>query len=282
MDALFAFGWLGVAALVALGLCVGTGLTVVIARVPQILAAGWEREAREVLNHGTEAHAPVFSLWRPAPQCPACAHGIRFHEGIPLVGWLLLRGHCSGCAAPISWRYPLTECATALLVLLVFTLYGWTWVAVAVASFGVVLLALACIDIDTRLLPDQLTLPLVWGGLLVNALGGPVDLRDAVLGAAGAYGGMWVLHHLFRRLAGRDGIGYGDFKLLAALGAWLGWQALPMVLMVASATGLVYGAVALLCRRRVRGEAIPFGPFLAAGGGCALMLLPAGRLATVF
>jgi len=212
-----------------------------------------------------------FNLFLPRSHCPSCGHGIRAMENIPIVSWLALRGACSACGAHISPRYPIVEALTAGTALAVVVAFGWTWLAVAFVGYTCVLIALACIDCDTRLLPDQLTLPLLWAGLLTNTLLGFVSPTSAIFGAVGAYLSLWMIYWAFKWLTGKEGMGYGDFKLFAAIGAWLGWAALPAVLLMAAFVGLVYALVSIALKRRTRREPLPFGPFLAMAGWCALM-----------
>jgi len=259
----------GAAAL--LGLLVGSFLNVVIHRVPLMML---RETANFVAGERGEAlpHADRYNLWLPASACPHCAVPLALHHKIPVLSWLLLRGRCAFCANPISARYPLVELLTAML----FALLGWRFglglhgVALMVcASF---LIALAVIDARTMLLPDDLTLPLMWLGLLVNVVHRLVPLQDAVLGAMAGYGVLWLIYWIFKLATGKEGLGYGDFKLMAALGAWLGWQALPLVLLLASALGAVLGLALMGFGRHQRGQAIAFGPCLATAGMLTLLM----------
>ncbi len=260
---------------VLFGLLVGSFLNVVIHRIPKMMEATWRQEARELLEQPApkgEETPPIFNLVTPGSHCPHCNHRIRWYENVPVVSWALLKGRCSGCKAPISKRYPIIELLTALVAglcawrfgsdpWLIFMLYG---------SFT--LLALAVIDLDTTLLPDDLTYPLLWAGLLAAVLGiSPVSLSDAVIGAMAGYLALWSLYWVFKLLTGKEGMGYGDFKLLAALGAWLGWQYLPVVVLLSSVVGLVF-AVSMMASGSVkRDQGIPFGPYLAIAGWIALL-----------
>lgn len=253
-----------------LGAMVGSFLNVVIHRLPRMLERDWQIQAREFLGLPLEPQ-PRYDLARPASHCPHCGHAISAWENIPLVSWIALRGRCRHCRAPIGWRYPLVELLGALAALAVLWRFGMSWPALAAAAFLWCMIALAFIDLDTRLLPDVLTLPLLWAGLLVNVQGAFSPLPDAVLGAAAGYLILWSIYWLFKLLTGKEGMGYGDFKLLAAIGAWLGWMALPLVLLLASLVGALCGIVLKALGRLPQGEPLPFGPFLAAGGAVALL-----------
>lgn len=253
------------------GLLVGSFLNVVIHRVPKMMEAGWRREARELLDQPAEEE-PVFNLVVPRSRCPHCGHGIRWHENIPVVSWLALKGRCSQCGTAISKRYPVIELLTALVAALCAWRFGYgIWLPFTLyASFT--LLALAVIDLDTTLLPDDLTYPLLWAGLLAALVGvSPVTLPDAVVGAMAGYLSLWSLYWVFKLLTGKEGMGYGDFKLLAALGAWLGWQYLPLVILLSSVVGLVFALIMMATGAVKRGQGIPFGPYLAIAGWIALL-----------
>lgn len=287
-SSLFAQGWPGVLLLVVLGLVVGSFLNVLIYRLPAMLARNWNHQAREQLDleetEGTDEPAPTdetpFNLFVPRSHCRSCGHQIRALENIPILSWLALRGRCSNCRAAITARYPLVEAITAAAVLAAVAAFGWSWLALAAAGYSCFLIALACIDFDTQLLPDQLTLPLLWAGLVVNAIGGFAGLTAAVLGAAGGYLFLWSLCWGFKLLTGKEGMGYGDFKLFAAIGAWLGWAALPPVILIAAVAGLAYALATMLGRRWERGQHVPFGPFLALAGW--VMLIFPNQAGTVF
>jgi leader peptidase (prepilin peptidase)/N-methyltransferase len=213
--------------------------------------------------------AKAFNLMVPRSRCPQCDAPISAWQNIPVFSWLVLRGRCAACNARISTRYPAVEVLTALVSLTVVAVFGYTWDAMFALLFSWLLIAMALIDFDTRLLPDNLTLPLLWLGLLFNSSGGFVDLQSAVIGAAAGYLILWSIYWGFKLLTGKEGMGYGDFKLLAALGAWLGWQALPMVILISSVVGILLGGTVLLIRKSR--EPIPFGPFLAIAGWVALV-----------
>lgn len=268
-----------------LGLLIGSFLNVVIHRVPRMMERQWGEEcAAYAAEHGLAAAAPPvdsaprYNLCTPRSHCPACQHVIRWYENIPILSYLALRGRCAGCGTRISLRYPLVELATGLL----FFACGWRWGIGATAllwcGYSAALLALACIDWDTTLLPDDITLTLLWAGLLASALRWlPVPLADAVLGAVAGYLSLWCVYWGFKLATGKDGMGYGDFKLFAALGAWFGWQALVPIILIAAVVGAIVGIVLKLNGGLREGKYVPFGPFLA-GAGFAAMLLGPDRL----
>jgi leader peptidase (prepilin peptidase)/N-methyltransferase len=256
---------------VLLGLVIGSFLNVVVHRLPIMLERAWRAEVTPAPDSSPEAQAAPpgarYDLAVPRSACPHCGHILRAWENIPVVSYLLLRGRCLACGARIGARYPLTELATALLA--VIALYAFGPSPLALAAFGLcaTLLTMSLIDFDTKYLPDSLTLPLLWAGLIVN-LGedGFVPLHQAVLGAIAGYGFLWCVYWLFKLARGVEGMGYGDFKLLAALGAWLGWQALPQIVLVAALAGAIVGLAATGIGRMRFEEPLPFGPFLAAAG----------------
>lgn len=253
-------------------LAVGSFLNVVIHRLPLMMEQAWRRECAELT--GEEAPVPAaerLSLALPGSRCPHCGHALRARENIPLLSYLFLRGRCSACAQPIGARYPLVEAGTALLSLLVVWHFGVTWEAGAALVLTWGLIVLAGIDIDTQLLPDSITLPLLWLGLLLSLAGGFASPRDAILGAALGYLFLWTIYQGFKLITGREGMGYGDFKLFALFGAWLGWQALPMILILSSVVGAVIGLALLARRGQDRHTPLPFGPYLAAAGWLALL-----------
>ncbi len=247
------------------GLLIGSFLNVVIHRLPVMLERRWQAEAAEMRGEEIQTE-PAFNLVTPRSACPACGHRITALENIPIVSWLVLRGRCSACKAPISVRYPVVEAVTGLLFALCAWQFGPTWTAVAAMVLCATLVTLTAIDLDTQLLPDNLTLPLLWLGLIVNLFAVFARLPDAVIGAVAGYLVLWSVYWLFKLLTGREGMGYGDFKLLAALGAWFGWQALPMILLISSVVGAVVGIALIAFRRGERGTAIAFGPYLAIAG----------------
>jgi leader peptidase (prepilin peptidase)/N-methyltransferase len=252
-----------------LGLLVGSFLNVVIHRLPKMMDAEWHAQCAEL--RGEQAPAtPRFNLWQPRSACPCCGHQISALENVPLLSWLWLRGRCSSCKTPISARYPLVEVLTALLSAAVAWKWGPTGQTAAALLLVWTLVALAFIDLDTTLLPDSLTLPLLWLGLLTNLNGHFASLPDAVMGAAAGYLVLWSVYWLFKLVTGKEGMGYGDFKLLAAIGAWLGWQLLPVTLLLSSVVGALVGVAMIVLVKHDRRVPIPFGPYLAGGGLVAL------------
>jgi leader peptidase (prepilin peptidase)/N-methyltransferase len=294
--------WLSVPVLAVLGLCIGSFLNVVVHRLPRIMEREWWEDMAQQLadgeafrrTFGAEPPKPLaataadlekrveglapYSLAKPRSACPACGHQIRWHENIPVLGWLRLRGRCSSCKTPISKRYPLVELATGLL----FAAAGWRFGAQPVALMwcGVLatLVALTLIDWDTMLLPDQLTMPLIGFGLLASAMGWTgVPLKEAVWGLLVGYFSLWAINELFKRAMGKVGMGVGDFKLLGALGAWLGWQALLPIVLMSSIIGAVVGLGMKFTSGLRQGNYVPFGPFLA-GAGAVVILLGTDRV----
>lgn len=255
-----------------LGLAIGSFLNVVIHRLPQMMERAWKLEGAELLGIAPP-DLPAISLSRPASRCPHCGHGIRWFENIPVLSWLVLQGRCSACKAPISPRYPLVELATGAL----FAAIGWRFgpmpAVLAWCLFAAVLVALSGIDWDTTLLPDSLTLPLLWAGIVAAAAGWTLPLATAVWGAVFGYLVLWSIYWLFKLTTGKEGMGAGDFKLLAALGAWLGWQMLLPIVLGASLIGAVVGIGMKLSGALREGRFVPFGPFLA---GAGLVVLFAG------
>jgi len=258
-----------------LGLVIGSFLNVVILRLPRRMQAELAEACADLRGEPAE---PLPSRWfgldyliTPASSCPNCGHGIRAWENIPVISYLLLRGRCSNCQSTIGLRYPIVEAVTGLLSLLLVVHFGATPAALAALILVWGLIALTVIDLDEQLLPDQLTLPLMWLGLLVNINGMFTDLVSAVIGAAAGYLSLWLVFQVFRLLTGREGMGYGDFKLLAVFGAFLGWQILPLVVLLSSLIGAIVGITLVVVRGRDRQIPIPFGPYLAAAGLVALV-----------
>ncbi|OQA34266.1 MAG: Type 4 prepilin-like proteins leader peptide-processing enzyme [Betaproteobacteria bacterium ADurb.Bin341] len=256
-----------------LGLCVGSFLNVVIHRLPQILERDWRTQCAELRGEALESCEPL-SLIRPRSRCPACGHPIGALENIPILSYLFLHGRCAACSAAISARYPLVEALTALLSGFTVWHFGPTLTATAALCLIWALIALSFIDLDTQLLPDSITLPLLWLGLLFNLWGGFASLQSAVIGAMAGYLCLWTVYWLFKLATGKEGMGYGDFKLLAALGAWLGWQMLPVIILLSSMIGAVVGIVLIILAKHGRNIPIPFGPYLAGAGVIALFWGP--------
>ena len=256
-----------------LGLVVGSFLNVVILRLPVVLEREWLRDCEAFLEpeKQTSAHDDDFSLAFPASHCPKCKAAIKPWHNVPVVSFLILRGRCANCDEPIGRRYPLIELFSGVLCALVALDVGWGVSLLAYLILTWALIALAFIDIDTQLLPDNLTLPLLWLGLLFNLFFSEIPLTDAVLGAAAGYLLLWSVYWLFKLVTGKEGMGYGDFKLLAALGAWLGWQSLPLIILLSSFVGAVLGAVILWSRGQGKSQPLPFGPYLAAAGWITLL-----------
>jgi len=272
MDAQFVAALLSPPALALLGLCVGSFLNVVIHRVPLMLERGWKLDSAEML--GIEIDPPAaLTLSSPRSRCPSCGHQIAWHENIPVLSYLRLRGRCSACKTPISFRYPLVEILAAMLFAAIGWRFGATFTALLWCAFTAVLIALAGIDWDTTLLPDSLTLPLLWGGLVASALGWTIALPDALWGAVAGYVSLWSVYWLFKLTTGKEGMGFGDFKLLAALGAWLGLKMVLPVVLAASILGAVVGIAMKFASTLREGRYVPFGPFLA---GAGLVVLLAG------
>ncbi|WP_444989088.1 prepilin peptidase [Halomonas mongoliensis] len=253
-----------------IGLCLGSFLNVVIVRLPVMLMLGWRAEAREALELPAEEQ-PRFNLATPRSMCPSCEAPIAWHDNIPVVGWLKRRGRCASCQARISPQYPLVELAGAALTLAVVALFGASWQGLFVLGACLSLLAMAVIDLRTQLLPDLLTLPLLWAGLAYQLLFQPLLLPSAVIGAMAGYLTLWSFYWAFKLITGKEGMGYGDFKLLAALGAWMGWQYLPLLLILSAGIGAVIGILVQLALPRLRGAPMPFGPYLALAGWVALL-----------
>jgi leader peptidase (prepilin peptidase)/N-methyltransferase len=254
-----------------IGLCVGSFVNVVIYRLPKMLDRGWRAQCAELAGE-TVAESPPYNLVIPRSQCPSCGHPISALENIPILSYLVLRGRCKACSARISARYPLVELLTgALTVAAALRFHGIPTIAAACILLWA-LVALTFIDFDTQLLPDNITLPLIWVGLLVNTFGlmPGVSLRDAVIGAVAGYLALWVVYWLFKLIRGKEGMGYGDFKLLAALGAWLGWQMLPLIVLLSSLVGAVIGIGLVVFKGRDHQVPLAFGPFLAIAGAMAL------------
>ncbi len=257
-----------IAALVV-GLCVGSFLNVVIHRLPKMLERRWRADCAD-LDGRPAPDEPAYNLVVPRSACPACGHAISAVENIPLVSWLALSGRCRACKVRISVRYPLVELLGGVLAAAAVWRYGATAQGLAACALLWTLLALTFIDFDTQYLPDDLTLPLLWGGLVANLWGLFVPLSEAVIGAVAGYLALWSIYWLFKLIRGKEGMGYGDFKLLAALGAWLGWKMLPLIILLSSVVGAVVGIALIVFKGRDHQVPLAFGPYLAAAGAIAL------------
>jgi leader peptidase (prepilin peptidase)/N-methyltransferase len=251
------------------GLAVGSFLNVVIHRLPLMMERDWLTQCAELRGEPAPAHEPL-SLAMPRSRCPHCGHGITALENIPLLSYLMLRGRCRGCRARISPRYPLIEAFTGLAFAFAVWKFGPTPAAAGAMLFVAAMVALTFIDFDKQLLPDDITLPLLWAGLLFNAFGVFTDLKSAVLGAASGYLVLWLVYWAFKLATGKEGMGFGDFKLLAAIGAWTGWIMLPLTILLSSFVGAVVGIALMVLARHGRDVPIPFGPYLATAGVIAL------------
>jgi leader peptidase (prepilin peptidase) / N-methyltransferase len=254
---------------VMLGLIVGSFLNVVIYRLPKMMESGWKQQCAE-LRGEEQAAIPAYNLIVPRSACPHCKHAIGALENIPIISYLLLKGKCKGCGVAISPRYPLIEAVSGLLCGFAAWHFGFGWATGAAMLLIFALIALTAIDFDTQYLPDDICLPLLWAGLLYNVSNGFVDLPAAVLGAVFGYLSLWCVYWLFKLATGKEGMGYGDFKLLAALGAWMGWQMLPLIILLSSVVGAVVGIALMVFAHHGRQVPIPFGPYLAGGGLIAL------------
>jgi leader peptidase (prepilin peptidase) / N-methyltransferase len=255
------FPWLSL----AFGLMVGSFLNVVIHRLPKMMERDWQAQCAEMRGETPPAAAP-FSLVRPRSRCPACDHPISAAENIPVLSYLVLRGRCSACKTPISLRYPVIELLSGLAAFYCANRYGFGLAAFAATGFVWAMIAASAIDFDTQLLPDSITLPLLWAGLLVNLSGTFANLSSAVIGAVAGYLALWTVYWLFKLATGKEGMGFGDFKLLAAIGAWTGWQMLPLVVLMSSFIGAAVGIGLIVLARHGRNIPIPFGPYLGAAG----------------
>jgi leader peptidase (prepilin peptidase)/N-methyltransferase len=251
------------------GLAIGSFLNVVIHRLPKMMERDWHAQCAELRGETPAAH-PRYNLASPRSSCPACGHQITALENVPVVSYLWLRGKCSACGTKIGVRYPVVEVATAVLTAYAAWRFGLGWQAFGAMLFVWCMVALTFIDVDTQLLPDAITLPLLWAGLLINLRGTFVDLAGAVVGAVAGYLVLWSVYWLFKLATGKEGMGFGDFKLLAAIGAWMGWKMLPLVILASSFVGAVVGIALMILARRGRDVPIPFGPYLAGAGLIAL------------
>jgi leader peptidase (prepilin peptidase)/N-methyltransferase len=255
------------------GLVIGSFLNVVIHRMPIMLMQRWRQDCQELAGQTPAGPAgeQSISLATPRSRCPHCGHQITALENIPVLSYLWLRGRCSACRQPISLRYPSVEILTALLTGITAWHFGFGVAGLAAIVLTWVLVALAFIDIDHQLLPDVMVLPFLWAGLLLNLFGTFASLPNAVIGAAAGYLSLWLVFHLFKLVTGKEGMGYGDFKLFALFGAWLGWQSLPLIILLSSFIGAAIGIALIVFRGRDRAQPLPFGPYLAAAGWVAML-----------
>ena len=263
--------WLLPFCLFSLGLVVGSFFNVVIYRLPLMMESRWRRDCCELLEQDAEPEARRLTLSTPNSHCPHCGNGIKPWQNIPVISYVFLRGKCAYCGVGISLRYPAIELATGLVTLSLAFVFPLSAALLGAIAFTWALLVLTMIDMDHTLLPDNITLPLLWMGLLFNVADTYVSLQDAVLGAILGYLLLWSVYWLFKLVTGKEGMGYGDFKLLAALGAWLGWQALPLIILLSSLVGAVIGIALIVIKGRGREVPLPFGPYLAAAGWISLM-----------
>ena len=265
------YGWLLPAVLLVLGLMVGSFLNVVIYRLPLMMESRWRRDCCELLEVAQEKTEAPLNLATPNSHCPHCKAAIKPWQNIPVVSYLLLGGKCGNCGTAISVRYPVIELVTGLMTLALGFYFEASPALLGVMLLTWALIALTMIDVDHQLLPDDITLPLMWLGLLFNVGNTYVSLQDAVIGAMAGYLILWSIYWLFKLFTGKEGMGYGDFKLLAALGAWLGWQALPVIILLSSLVGAICGIALMVIKRRGKEIPIPFGPYLAMAGWIALL-----------
>lgn len=259
-----------IASIFILGLLVGSFLNVVIHRLPLMMQREWAQQCQDLIGNSSPETEPL-TLSKPRSRCPHCGHAITALENIPVISYLVLRGRCKQCQAPISKRYPLIELFTAILSAIVAWYFGFEPAVCGALLLTWALVALTFIDADHQLLPDSITLPLLWLGLIFNLFEVYTDINSAVIGAIAGYLALWLVYHGFRLVTGKEGMGYGDFKLLAALGAWMGWQALPMIILLSSLVGAIVGISLILLKQQHRDNPIPFGPYLAAAGWLALV-----------
>jgi leader peptidase (prepilin peptidase)/N-methyltransferase len=264
-------GWFIPLVLLCLGLLVGSFLNVVIYRLPLMMETRWRQDCCELLEVAQEKQEAPLNLATPNSHCPHCKAAIKPWQNIPVLSFLLLGGKCGNCAAAISPRYPILELVTGLMTMMLAWYFDLSFALFGAVLFTWALIVLTMIDVDHQLLPDDITLPLMWLGLLFNLNSTYVSLTDAVIGAMAGYLILWSVYWLFKLLTGKEGMGYGDFKLLAALGAWLGWQALPMTILLSSLVGAICGIALMVIKRRGKDIPIPFGPYLAMAGWIALL-----------
>ena len=268
LETLLATPWLLYLSVALVSLCIGSFLNVVILRLPKMMHQDWRCQCEEFLElpENQRKSEEAITLSKPASTCPSCGHGIRAWENIPVISYIVLGGKCSSCKAGISPRYPMIEALTALFSIATIALLGPTEATLWSLLLVWALVALTVIDFDTQLLPDSITLPLLWLGLVLNYFGVLTDFTSAFWGAVWGYMSLWSVYWLFKLVTGKEGMGHGDFKLLAALGAWLGWQLLPAVILLSSVVGAVVGISLMVFKKHGREVPIPFGPYLAAAG----------------
>ena len=268
LDTFLATPWLLYTAVIFFSLCIGSFLNVVILRLPKMMQQDWRCQCEEFLELSDDQRKndEPITLSKPASPCPSCGHGIRAWENVPVISYLVLGGKCASCKAGISPRYPIIEAITALFSVVTILVMGPSEAALWSLLLVWVLIALTVIDFDTQLLPDSMTLPLMWLGLILNYFGVLTDFSSAFWGAVAGYLSLWSVYWLFKLVTGKEGMGHGDFKLLAALGAWLGWELLPAVILLSSLVGAVVGISLMVFRKHGREVPIPFGPYLAAAG----------------
>jgi leader peptidase (prepilin peptidase)/N-methyltransferase len=253
------------------GLMIGSFLNVVIHRLPEMMKRNWLQQCADLRGEIVKT-VPAFNLITPRSTCPQCGHRIAVWENIPIISYLFLLGQCSQCHTRISLRYPVIEAITALMSGLIAWQYGFGFATIAILCFVWALIALAVIDLDTQLLPDDITLPLIWTGLLFNLNNGFTDIESAIIGAVAGYVSLWTIYWCFKLATGKEGMGYGDFKLLSAIGAWLGWSMLPLVILLSSLVGALVGVGLIVAARLNKNIPIPFGPYLVGGALIALFL----------
>ncbi len=259
--------------LLFLGLFVGSFLNVVIHRLPLMMEREWRSQCAEYLgvDPAGEADTEPLTLANPRSRCPKCGYQLRVVENIPLVSFLFLKGKCSGCGASISFRYPLVEFISAVLVVILAWHFGWGWPLLGACLLTWALIALSAIDLDHQLLPDAITQPFLWLGLIFNLFGTYSDLESCVIGAIAGYTTLWLVYRVFKFCTGKEGMGFGDFKLLAMLGAWMGWQQLPLIIVLSSFVGALVGVSLMVLKEKDKNSAIPFGPYLACAGWIAFL-----------
>jgi leader peptidase (prepilin peptidase) / N-methyltransferase len=254
-----------------LGLIVGSFLNVVIYRLPIMMEREWRAQCAELLNVSAPSTSESFNLSQPRSRCPHCGHQITVLENIPILSFIWQRGKCTACQGTIAWRYPLVEALSAILAVITAWQFGFGWSLLGALFLTWALLAASMIDFDHQLLPDNITLPFLWLGLLFNLFGVYTDIESSVIGAMAGYLSLWTVYKLFKWTTGKEGMGYGDFKLLAMLGAWLGWQALPVIILLSSLVGAIIGILLILLRGHDRNIPIPFGPYIAMAGWLSLL-----------